>query len=126
MKKLLVISLGLAFGLLTSCVLAQDKPAEKPKKQPSPAAQQRAERKALIEKYDANKSGRLDKQERAKMTPEEQAKWNAMAEANRAKAEANKAKAEEKKVEAEAKKDAAAAKKDATKKAQPAEKAQKD
>jgi uncharacterized membrane protein YebE (DUF533 family) len=74
MKKLLV-------ALCLTCVLAlaaqaQDKPeAAKPEaKNPPPTAEQKAYRKTLVEKYDANKDGKLDKEERAKITKEEQDK----------------------------------------------------
>jgi hypothetical protein len=36
---------------------------------------QKQERKALIEKYDANKDGKLDKDELAKMSQEDKDKW---------------------------------------------------
>ena len=37
--------------------------------------EQKAQRKALIEKYDANKDGKIDKDERAKMSKEDKEKW---------------------------------------------------
>ena len=37
--------------------------------------EQKAFRKEMIEKYDANKDGKLDKEERTKMTQEEKDKW---------------------------------------------------
>lgn len=40
--------------------------------------EQRQERKALIEKYDANKDGKLDKDELAKMSQEDKDKWTAL------------------------------------------------
>jgi len=36
---------------------------------------QKAVKKEMLEKYDANKDGKLDKDERAKMTKEDKAKW---------------------------------------------------
>jgi hypothetical protein len=38
--------------------------------------EQKAVKKEMLEKYDTNKDGKLDKEERAKMTPEDKAKWN--------------------------------------------------
>ena len=75
MKKLLV-------ALCFTCVLAiaahaEDKPAadkpatEKTDKKPALTAEQKTARKALIEKYDTNKNGKLDKEEKSKATAEE-------------------------------------------------------
>lgn len=33
------------------------------------------EKKALLEKYDANKDGKIDKEEQSKMSEEDKAKW---------------------------------------------------
>jgi hypothetical protein len=124
MKKLMLITLGMTCAFALS-VCAQEPPAKKL----TPAQEHQATRKALTEKYDANKTGRLDKEEVAKMTPEERAKWDATvatnkakaeaakekAEANKENAEANKAAADAKKAEAAAKKAEAAAKKEANK-----------
>jgi len=71
MKKLLV-------ALCFTCALAlaahaEDK-AEGGKseaKKPQLTAEQKAARKALVEKYDTNKDGKLDKEERAKIPAEE-------------------------------------------------------
>jgi len=71
MKKLL-IAIGLASALVLGVQAAE---TESKKKQPSAAAEQKAARKALIEKYDTNKNGRLDKKERSQMTPEDATKW---------------------------------------------------
>lgn len=38
--------------------------------------EQKAVKKEMLEKYDANKDGKLDKEERSKMTEEDKAKWN--------------------------------------------------
>ena len=74
MKKLLV-------ALCITCALAvaahaEDKPAAaKPEaKKAAPTAEQKAYRKELKEKYDANKDGKLDKDEMAKLTDEERTK----------------------------------------------------
>jgi hypothetical protein len=106
MKKLMLITLGMTCAfVLTVC--AQESPAKKL----TPNQEHQATRKALIEKYDANKTGRLDKEEVAKMTTEDREKWDATVATNKAKAEAAKAKAETNKENAEAKKAAAEAKK---------------
>jgi len=45
--------------------------------------EQKAARKALIEKYDANKDGKIDKEERAKMTKEDKEKWQSFSAAKK-------------------------------------------
>ncbi len=71
MKKLLAIVVGLICA--TSLTLsAADAPAKK--KQPLTAEQKQA-RKELLEKYDTNKDGKLDRAEKAKMTQEDKEKW---------------------------------------------------
>jgi hypothetical protein len=68
MKKLIV---ALCFtSLLAVAAHAEDKPAAKPEKK-TLTAEQKTARKALVEKYDANKDGKLDKEERSKATSEE-------------------------------------------------------
>lgn len=74
MKKLIV-------ALCFSCALAiaahaAEGGAEKKSedKRPAPTAEQKAFRKSLVEKYDANKNGKLDPDERAKITDEEREK----------------------------------------------------
>lgn len=70
MKKLLV-------ALCITCALtiaahATDAPeGEKPAKRPAPTAEQKAFRKSLVEKYDENKNGKLDADERAKISQED-------------------------------------------------------
>jgi len=71
MKKLLLIVAGLiAASALT--VNAQD---AAPKKA-APTAEQKQLRKEMTEKYDTNKDGKLDKEERAKITPEDKEKMD--------------------------------------------------
>ncbi|HSU56212.1 MAG TPA: hypothetical protein VLT36_19290 [Candidatus Dormibacteraeota bacterium] len=66
MKKLLVTLLGLTFAMgLTVKAADADKSKDDAK----------AERKALIEKYDTNKDGKLDKEEKSKMTADDKEKW---------------------------------------------------
>jgi hypothetical protein len=64
MKKILTI-------LCVTCALAVAAQAQETKKkhEPSPEA------KALLEKYDTNKDGKLDKAEKSKMTAEDKEKW---------------------------------------------------
>lgn len=69
MKKLLLAALTLCFALsLTSAFAADGEKKEL-------TDDQKAVRKEMLEKYDANKDGKLDKDERAKMTDEDKAKW---------------------------------------------------
>ena len=74
MKKLLVIlALACATGLTIN---AQDTKESKEKK-PELTAEQKVLKQQMLEKYDANKDGKLDKDERAKMSAEDKAKWSA-------------------------------------------------
>jgi hypothetical protein len=68
MKKL---SLVLALGLLCSTTLFV--------KADDSATDKKAARKALVEKYDTDKNGKLSKDEIAKMTPEDKASWDKVA-----------------------------------------------
>jgi Ni/Co efflux regulator RcnB len=72
MKKLLVAFITAAFALALTA--KADDATDKTK----PTKEQKAERKALIEKYDANKDGKIDKEERAKMTKEDSDKWKSL------------------------------------------------
>ncbi|HON08804.1 MAG TPA: hypothetical protein PLW02_11970 [Verrucomicrobiota bacterium] len=73
MKKILITSLcAMVAGML--CAADQTAPADKGQKA-KPTAEQKQERKALIDKYDLNKDGKLDKDEIAKMTQEDKDKW---------------------------------------------------
>lgn len=71
MKKLLI-------ALCCTCALALAAQADDTtsgKKKPQPTAEQKALKKDMLAKYDANKDGKLTKEERAKFTPEEKTKW---------------------------------------------------
>jgi hypothetical protein len=70
MKKLLV-------ALCLTCALALTVSAgEKGKKgQQQLTDEQKTVKKETLAKYDANKDGKLDKEERAKMSAEDKAKW---------------------------------------------------
>ncbi|MCX6891886.1 MAG: hypothetical protein WCL11_10285 [Verrucomicrobiota bacterium] len=70
MKKSLVTLIGLL------CVLALTVSAADGKKKQPLTDDQKALQKQMLEKYDANKDGKLDKEERAKMTKEEKKKWS--------------------------------------------------
>jgi hypothetical protein len=63
MKKLLVLAL--------ICVATLSVQAQK-----ATTDEQKAVKKEMLEKYDANKDGKLDKEEKSKMTPEDKAKWD--------------------------------------------------
>jgi len=69
MKKLFVAMLGLVCALNLTVNAAEG--TDKPKL----TDDQKAEKKALIEKYDTDKNGKIDKEERAKMTKEDKEKW---------------------------------------------------
>ncbi len=74
MKKLLV-ALCFTCALALAAHAADAPEGAKPEaKKPTLTAEQKAARKALLEKYDANKDGKLDKEERAKITEEEREK----------------------------------------------------
>ena len=67
MKKLLVILLGVTCAMVLSAKAAEGDKSDK--------SDGKSERKALIEKYDTNKDGKLDKDEQAKMSTEDKEKW---------------------------------------------------
>ena len=72
MKKLIV-------ALCFTCILAvaahaEDKPAAVKTEKKALTAEQKTARKELKEKYDANKDGKLDKEELSKATAEEREK----------------------------------------------------
>lgn len=69
MKKALLIALTCMFALSVSLSAAD---AGKPKKEPNEA--QKKVMKEMLEKYDADKDGKLSKEERAKITPEDKEK----------------------------------------------------
>lgn len=74
MKRLLfVLSLTCALALGAN---AQDKApeAKAPEAKPAMTEAQKALKKEMTEKYDANKDGKLDKEEKAKISAEDKAK----------------------------------------------------
>jgi hypothetical protein len=72
MKKLLV-----AF-MTAACALSITAKAADSTDKPKLTDEQKAAKKALVEKYDANKDGKIDKEERAKMTKEDKEKWQSL------------------------------------------------
>lgn len=68
MKKFLLLALGL-FCAATVAVHAEDA-----KKKPTLTAEQKSLRKEMLAKYDTNKDGKLDKEEKAKMSQEDKDK----------------------------------------------------
>ena len=70
MKKIATITLSLALLGMISPVLSH---ADKTKKH-EPTEEQKTLRKELLEKYDTNKDGHLDKEEKAKMSAEDKEK----------------------------------------------------
>lgn len=73
MKKLLtILCLTCAFALVAQ---AEDTKDKEGKKKAAPTAEQKAVKKEITDKYDTNKDGKLDKEERAKLSAEDKAKW---------------------------------------------------
>jgi hypothetical protein len=71
MKRLVVAIIGLVCALAVT-VNAQDAP----KKKHQLTDDQKAVMKELLAKYDANKDGKLDKEEKAKMSQEDKDKFD--------------------------------------------------
>ena len=75
MKKLYALALGLSLLGGLSPVLVRAADADNAaKKHPKVAQERRKLRKEMLEKYDTNKNGKLDKQERARISKEDQEK----------------------------------------------------
>ncbi len=75
MKNLLALTLSLALlGGLTPALIGADDAGKGTKKQHKLTEEQRKLRKEILDKYDANKDGKLDKSERAKISKEDQEK----------------------------------------------------
>jgi 5-hydroxyisourate hydrolase-like protein (transthyretin family) len=70
MKKILITIIGL---LCAASLVVNAQDAKPAKKQFTP--EQKAVQKELLEKYDTNKNGKLDKAEKAKMTTEDKARY---------------------------------------------------
>ena len=65
------------------CALAITAKAADTTDKPKLTKEQKEARKVLIEKYDANKDGKIDKEERAKMTKEDKEKWQSFSAAKK-------------------------------------------
>ena len=75
MKKLLTLALGLSLlGAFAPAALRAADADTGGKKRPKLTEDQRKLRKEMVEKYDTNKDGKLDKTERAKVSKEDQQK----------------------------------------------------
>ena len=75
MKKLYALALSLSLlGGLSPLLLRAADADNGGKKHPKVAEDRRKLRKEMLEKYDANKDGKLDKKERAKISKEDQEK----------------------------------------------------
>ena len=70
MKRSLVTLTGLLCALALTVGAAEAKKSKK-----ALTDDQKTLQKQMLEKYDANKDGKLDKEERAKMTKGEKKKW---------------------------------------------------
>ena len=97
MKKLLIITcLSCAISLVANAAEGEAKKEGEAHKGAAPTQEQKALRKELVEKYDTDKSGKLSKEEKSKMTAEDQAKWSSLAPAKKKEAgEASHEKAKE-------------------------------
>jgi len=75
MKKLLVVTcLTCALALAAHAAEGEGKKKDAGKAKTTPTAEQKALRKEITAKYDTNKDGKLDKEERAKISAEDKEK----------------------------------------------------
>ena len=75
MKKLFALALGLSLlGGLSPALLRAADADNAGKKHPKESEERRKLRKDMLEKYDIDKNGKLDKKERAKISKEDQEK----------------------------------------------------
>ncbi len=77
MKNLLTV-VGVAACLMAWSATAGDEATNSATHKPTPTPEQKQFRKEMVEKYDTNGNGKLDKEERAKMSPEEKQKMKEM------------------------------------------------
>ena len=70
MNKIFLTSLGLI------CAFALSASAGQGKKNQALTDDQKTLKKEMLEKYDANKDGKLDRSEKSKMTKEDKKKWS--------------------------------------------------
>lgn len=78
MKKV-IIALCLSCSVIIAARAAEGEAKKEHSEKAKPTAEQKALRKELVEKYDTNKNGKLDKEERSKMSSEDQEKWKSIA-----------------------------------------------
>jgi len=87
MKKL-VLALCVTSALAIAAHAADEGKEKKAEgKRPEASAEMKALRKEMIDKYDANKDGKIDKEEREKMSEADKAKVKEARKANAKKAE---------------------------------------
>ncbi len=79
MKKLIIATCFSCILAVAAYAAEGEAKKEVEGKKSAPGQEQKAIRKELTEKYDTDKNGRLNKDERSKMTPEDLAKWEAAA-----------------------------------------------
>ena len=87
MKKLFIAAcFTAALAIASHAAEGEAKKEGNAEKKSAPGQEQKAIRKELTEKYDTDKNGRLNKDERAKMTPEDAEKYKNAAPAKKPKA----------------------------------------
>lgn len=98
MQKLLIaVCLTTALTLAANAAEGESKKEGAEHKKPAAGQEQKAIRKELTEKYDTDKNGRINKEEKAKMTPEDLEKWNSVSPSKKAKSGEAKGSEEKKK-----------------------------
>lgn len=75
MLRVLVILMGLC-AALTMTARADDEKKPQAPKRPALTEEQKSLRKEMMGKYDKNKDGRLDAEERKAMSAEDKEKWS--------------------------------------------------
>jgi hypothetical protein len=83
MKKLLVALCVTSALAIAAQAQEEGKEKKTESRRPAPTAEQKALRKEMLEKYDTNKDGKLDKEERAKISAEDKAKMEKFGPASR-------------------------------------------
>lgn len=99
MKKLFIAAcLTCALAIASHAAEGETKKEGNAEKKSALGQEQKAIRKELTAKYDTDKNGRINKEEKSKMTPEDLEKWNNTASTKKPKAsEAGEAKKSEEK-----------------------------
>ena len=75
MLRAMILALGLCMGVAVNVRADDEKKPEAPKRPPL-TEDQKALRKGMIEKYDANKDGKLSAEERKAFSAEDKEKWS--------------------------------------------------